>query len=236
MKKKLTLFIAVCLMALGLSACGEDPKTVDYNGYSYEDLQTACQSTVRTLEDLSDIELQSYIENGSESTAALVERWIENRSDLGNFLGFGDFEVTKAGKTLTAAQTVNYQVRPLVLTYVFNYNTMEVTDINVDLVYTTAEKMSKAGLNTIMCISIVFVVLIVISLVISAFKLIAVVQKRAAEKNAVDASSGDTFVEQISKRETQQDGGELVAVIAAAIASATGTSTDDFVVRSIRRR
>ena len=32
------------------------------------------------------------------------------------------------------------------------------------------------------------------------------------------------------------DDGELIAVIAAAIAASTGTTTDDFVVRSIKRR
>ena len=36
--------------------------------------------------------------------------------------------------------------------------------------------------------------------------------------------------------EEKKDDLELVAVIAAAIAAATGTSTDDFVVRSIKRR
>ena len=235
MKKKLTLLIAVCLLVFGLAACGEDPRTVDYNGYTYDELQEACQSTVRTLESLSAAELQSYLASGSESTAALVSSWIDNRADLGNFVGFGDFQVEKAGKTLTATQTVNYEARPLTLTYVFNYNNMEVTDINVDQVYTTAEKMGKAGLNTIMCISIVFVVLITISLVIYAFNLIPKIQA-AFSKKEEDKPAGDTFVEQIERRETQQDSGELIAVIAAAIAASTGTSTDDFVVRSIRRR
>lgn len=236
MKKKLTVIIAALVMGLLFTACGEDPRTVDYNGYTYDELQRACQSTVTTLEELTGPQLQDYMENGSEQTAKLVESWVKSRSNLGSFVGFGDFEVTKAGKTLTAAQTVNYEVRPLILTYVFNYNTMEVTDINVDLVYTTGEKMSKAGLNTIMCICVVFAVLIIISLVISAFKLINKAQK-ALEKPAEEASPESTpFVQQISQREKETDSGELIAVIAAAIAAATGSSTDDFVVRSIRRR
>ncbi len=235
MKKKLTLLIAVCLLIFGLAACGEDPRMVDYNGYTYDELQEACQSTVRTLESLSMAELQSYLESGSDSTAALVSSWVENRADLGNFVGFGEFQVEKAGKTLTATQTVNYEMRPLTLTYVFNYNNMDVTDINVDQVYTTGEKMGKAGLNTIMCISIVFAVLIVISLVIAALNLIPKIQA-ALSKKEEETPESDTFVEQIERRETQQDSGELIAVIAAAIAASTGTSTDDFVVRSIRRR
>ena len=40
----------------------------------------------------------------------------------------------------------------------------------------------------------------------------------------------------LKKMEEKKDDLELVAVIAAAIAAATGTSTDDFVVRSIKRR
>lgn len=237
-KKKALTLLVLCLMLFGLTACGADARDIDYNGYSYDDLQAACQNTVLTLEQLSPEQLQQYIDGGSDASAALVESWIENRTDLGGFIGFGDFEVTKAGKTLTAAQTVNYESRPLILTYVFNYNNMEVTDINVDLVYTTGEKMSKAGLNTIMCIAIVFAVLIVISLVISAFKLIHLAQEKSekAANASVPEKAGDSFVEQISEREKSQNDTELIAVIAAAVAAFTGTSTDDFVVRSIRRR
>lgn len=234
MKKKLTLIIAAVILMLSFAACGEDPRLVDYNGYSYDDLQRACQSTVSTLEELSGTQLQDYMANGSKETAELVTSWIKCRSDLGSFVGFGDFEVNKAGKTLTAEQTVYYEERPLILTYVFKYNTMEVTAITVDLVYTTAEKMSKAGLNTVMCITVVFAVLIVISLIISCFKLIAKAQKAMERKEEPEAK--EALVEQVSEPEVQTDNSELVAVIAAAIAAATGTGTDGFIVRSIRRR
>ena len=40
----------------------------------------------------------------------------------------------------------------------------------------------------------------------------------------------------VIQEEPETDDGELVAVIAAAIAAAEGTSADGFVVRSIRRR
>ena len=55
--------------------------------------------------------------------------------------------------------------------------------------------------------------------------------KKAAEKNI------DPVVAQIEQTEEQfSDDTELIAVIAAAIAAYEGTSTDGFVVRSIRRR
>ena len=59
------------------------------------------------------------------------------------------------------------------------------------------------------------------------------------KKNAADATAAneDKVVEQIAqKEELVQDDLELVAVISAAIAAATGSYTDGFVVRSIKRR
>ena len=52
------------------------------------------------------------------------------------------------------------------------------------------------------------------------------------EKEVVEAP----VVEEVSEEQDMTDDTELVAVIAAAIAAAEGTTTDGFVVRSIRRR
>lgn len=235
MKKKIWLIICMCLCLAGLTACAKtDPTTVDYNGYTYEQLESACKETVEMLEAMTDAGMEEYLQD-DDGAASLVSSWKAARTDLGAFEGFGDFTITKSGKTLTAEQVVNYEERPLVLTYVYHYTTMEVEDITVDLIYTTGEKMSKAGLNTIMCILTVFLVLILICLVIYAFRIIYVLErKHTHEKNR--ATAKERVVDQIAQREEQQDELELIAVIAAAIAAATGTSTDDFVVRSIKRR
>ena len=238
MLKKVIPCLVLILCLFGMTACGEDPRTVDYNGYSYDELQDACVNTALTLEQISPEEAAAYQESGSETTAKLVSSWMENRPPLGEFVGFGEFEVTKSGKTLTAAQTLNYEVRPMILTYVFNANSMEVTDITVDLVYTTGEKMQKAGLNTVLCLGVVFAVLIIISLIIAAFGIFPKLQAAAAKKKetpAPEVKSPD-IVEQIKERETVTDDTALIAVIAAAIAADTGTSPDGFVVRSIKRR
>ena len=103
-----------------------------------------------------------------------------------------------------------------------------------------SEVMPKAGMNTLISMSIVFCVLILISLIINSFKMFSVVETKKKEKE----STGSQFVSQIEQREeleVQQeeelvDDTELIAVIAAAIAASTGTSTSDFVVRSIVRR
>jgi Na+-transporting methylmalonyl-CoA/oxaloacetate decarboxylase gamma subunit len=102
------------------------------------------------------------------------------------------------------------------------------------------EKLSKAGLNTLISISIVFCVLILISLIIYAFNIFPYLENKKKEKEkAAAATPKDEVVSQIQVREEQQnvtDDTELIAVIAAAIAASEGTSTSDFVVRSINRR
>lgn len=110
-------------------------------------------------------------------------------------------------------------------------------------VSTMGELMTGAALNTLIGMGTVFVVLILISCIISCFKVISVLQNKAAEKktqkSAVQESTGvDNAVAQIVDQEqVSGDDLELAAVIAAAIAAFEGSaSTDGFVVRSIRRQ
>ncbi|MBO5302516.1 MAG: OadG family protein [Lachnospiraceae bacterium] len=236
MKKKIFLIAVLCLCMLGLAACSNtDPKTVDYNGYSYDALQANCVGTVQTLVSMTDEDKAYYIENGGEVVGNLVIKWDEAVEEYGAFVDFGEFEVTKSGKTLTAAQTCQMENRDMILTYVYTYHSMEVDDITIDGVYSVGEKMSTALMNTLMGISIVFFVLVLICLVICCFNIIPYLEKKKAAKATANAPAAEA-VEEVAVVEEQADDGELIAVIAAAIAAAEGTSTDGFVVRSIRRR
>ena len=106
-----------------------------------------------------------------------------------------------------------------------------------------ADKLKEAGLNTLICIVVVFCVLIFISLIISLFKYINKAEtaiaarkaRKAEDKNISETSIDNTISQITAKEEEELNDLELVAVIAAAIAASTGTSTDDFVVRSIRK-
>ncbi|MBE5867522.1 MAG: hypothetical protein E7293_00970 [Lachnospiraceae bacterium] len=107
---------------------------------------------------------------------------------------------------------------------------------------TMGDAMTKAGLNTLLGMGTVFAVLILISLIISALGVIPKLQAKSkrkddkVEKAGVATENVSTAVPQIVEKEELSDDLELVAVIAAAIAAYEGaTSTDGFVVRSIRR-
>lgn len=95
--------------------------------------------------------------------------------------------------------------------------------------------MARAGLNTVIGMGTVFIVLILISLIISAFGFIPKLQATFKKKNAETASAPVSTPDATSQEEELADDTELVAVIAAAIAAYEGTSTDGFQVRSIKR-
>ena len=110
-------------------------------------------------------------------------------------------------------------------------------------VSTMGELMTNAALNTVIGMGTVFVVLVLISFIISCFNIIPKLQKSAAEKKAAQAAGQESTVSEseassaVSEEIPEADDQELVAVIAAAIAAFEGSaSTDGFVVRSIRRQ
>ena len=99
--------------------------------------------------------------------------------------------------------------------------------------------MTNAGLNTLMGMGIVFIVLILISLIIYAFKIFPYLEnkkKASIAESMPQAAPAPAPVPVAAPVAAAQDDLELAAVIAAAIAASTGTSTSDFVVRSIKRR
>ena len=104
----------------------------------------------------------------------------------------------------------------------------------VDVQYPMSVTLQRAGLNTLMGIGTVFLMLIFLSFVISLFKYVpALVEGK--KKTASEAAPAPAVIAAGSSEEEAADDGELIAVIAAAIAASEGTSTDDFVVRSIRK-
>lgn len=101
------------------------------------------------------------------------------------------------------------------------------------------DKLKEAGANTLMGMGTVFTVLIFMSLIISCFGLIPIAKEKFGKKDkksGIDTEVNDQKVVQEQIVDTELEQGELIAVIAAAIAASEQKSTDSFVVRSIKRR
>ena len=107
---------------------------------------------------------------------------------------------------------------------------------------TLSQKLSEAGshmgdaaLNTVLGMGTTFVMLIVISCLVSAFEPIFGSKKKKVEAKPVEAAPAAAAPAPVESVELSDDT-ELVAVITAAISAYEGTtSTDGFVVRSIKK-
>lgn len=259
MKKKFALVLSILAMVFVLGACGTDPKDVDYNGTSYDDLEKTMTAMVPAIQkayeglvayheesgkSIEQIIAESKKENSSTSSVPDylldgIEKWDSVINEIGECEGIDNdsFVVDKTGKTLTTSVTLHFKERTATFQIVYTYYNMEISSIVINPDYTLGEKLQKAGMNTLISMSIVFSVLILICLIIYCFNIFPYIEKKRKAKAQATAPEKDQVVTQIEIREQQlTDDTELVAVIAAAIAASTGQSTSDFVVRSINRR
>lgn len=257
MKKRIAFALCMIMMVLMLGACGTDPTTVDYNGKSYEDLQSEMDQNAGMVQSLAQLfkennmtaetlpeDVASQLSSSYGVTEAQIEaagKWQDILDEFGKMKKIEDdtFKVTKSGKTLTTDMTIKFAKKDVTFEVVYDYYSMDVTGISVDPIYSLGEKMEKAALNTVISMAVVFCVLILISLLITCFKIFPYLEKKKAQKAAgqVIEEKAEVAVEVPAAAPVEQtDDTELVAVIAAAIAASTGTSTSDFVVRSINRR
>ncbi|MCR4585573.1 MAG: OadG family protein [Lachnospiraceae bacterium] len=126
----------------------------------------------------------------------------------------------------------------------FAYNRFnEIENINVSVQLLLNESMKKAGVNTAIGMGTVFCMLILIMFIIMALGLVPKIVDSFKSNDTEKEASIDNTIAGIIEREeagTETDDNELIAVIAAAIAAASGSapaseSEGGFVVRSIKR-
>ena len=150
-----------------------------------------------------------------------------------------DITVEYSDDQYTVVVPVSFEKNKANFTYVFDKSGTP-TSLTVDVNYTLAQNMEKAALNTVMGLGTVFVILAFLIFVISLFKYIPglVEGKKKESKPAPAAAAPAPVAAPVAEPAVEDvtDDGELIAVIAAAIAASEGkTSTDGFVVRSIRK-
>lgn len=160
---------------------------------------------------------------------------------IGTIKEYGEPEAEADGKTIVVKVPVIGSEKNAEAELIFSndgFLKLESAALNEEA--TMGDLMTKAALNTLIGMGTVFIVLILISLIIGAFGFIPKIQNWAANRGKKEEtkieSIDNTIAQIVEKEEDVTDDLELVAVIAAAIAASEGqTSTDGFVVRSIRK-
>lgn len=194
------------------------------------------EGLTETIIALSDEDIQAYSKSGDEFTAQAMTAWTTNRDELGakkeDQEGVGETEVTVDDEIYTVTVPMAFEKADANFVYTYDMATGAPTSINVDVQYSMAETLRRAGMNTVMGLGTVFVMLIFLSFVIYLFKFIPNPDNK---KKSAAAPAPVPAPAPVSVAAEETDDSELVAVIAAAIAASEGTTTDGFVVRSIRK-
>lgn len=248
--KKLFSLLCMAACVFSLAACGteknQDNQTVntDINETAYTKVY---ENYLSSLSDFTEEDFQDFFEEAEEypeyfdaGIVSMVSTWQSNYETLGDYVSVQKVTCTVEDDAVVLSGTVDYSLRDANVKISFN-SQGAVSAFTMDPVYTMGEKMSKAGLNTLIGIVVVFAVLILISLLISCFKYINMAEtawkNRKENKARVAAEGMDNAVAQIVQKEEEElvDDLELAAVISAAVAAYTGSSADGFVVRSIKK-
>lgn len=251
MRKRLAVALIAILCVVGV--IGFSPKAVMA---SVDTSNTTIEGNVDDQETLQNY-VESYWYNWNEQDIAefaetnkeamtddeyqLYLGWAELQTELGEEQSIVSekYEETEDG-SIIGTMIVAYENGDAQFTFTFDAS-QNVTDIQVgkyvdeEANKTMAEKMGKAGINTVMSITIVFIVLIFIAGTISLFKFIPMLfggNKKEEIQGEESASVSVPVVEDVT------DDTEIVAVITAAIMASMGNEApaDGLHITSIKRR
>lgn len=266
--KKLIALICMITCIFGMTACGNEEALTDYEQQKVELAQQIAAQTIVPF--LTETDVNAFTEN----TAAEIQYIVGNQYGL-NVEGYAVISalasfhsgiesigaITDIGKAtavidddaIIVTVPVTGEVKNAEAEVIFSndmFMVMKSAALNEEA--TVGDAMLKAALNTLIGMGTVFVVLILISFIISLFGYIPKIQAAFSKKKAgvAEASKAAPAAAPapapapaaapapvvVEESVDCSDDLELVAVIAAAIAAYEGeTTTNGFIVRSIRK-
>lgn len=257
MKQNLRKVLAMLVLStsvMGLTACGAADAEAAIT-YDEAYLHSVADFLITNWDGLDEATLTGYASMDAEEAEEVIEYnglpftaeafttafagYQGSVDELGAYISTDSYDAPIVkGDEVTLNVNVTYEQRPAQISIVFNKKSVaESVAINPE--YTIGEILTKAGMNTLIGMGVVFAVLIFLSLLISCFNFIPQIQKMFSKKTEVPApapvKAAPAPVKAAPAVEELVDDGELVAAITAAICAYSGTSSDGFVVRSIRR-
>lgn len=238
-KKLSSVFMALlCVAALTAGTAGVVSADSEIDESLKQQITMTAEGLTETIIPLTEEEIDNYKQAGDSFTTGAMDSWVSAKEELGEKKEEqnGDTEITSGNGQYTATVPVSFEKADANFVYVFEENGTPVS-MSVDVQYPLSVTLERAGLNTLMGLGTVFIMLIFLSFVIYLFRFIPGLVGGKKKDNAeasipapvAAAPAAVPAVEEVT------DDTELIAVIAAAIAASEGTSTDGFVVRSIRK-
>lgn len=238
---KLCTFAMILVMSAGYSATAF-AYTEEEVVYIAEQYLTSWVST----------DFGQYLEAGLTDKSAIEQftNWQTLKNNMGEIEEVSEHEITETDGIISVKQTLTCTNDTLIFTVDFDkeiaetvdaYSAIkEITVVSANDVGNEGASLAKAGLNTVMSMTIVFVVLIFIALIIYMMRFIPVILDKVTKKKENEESTEEVVVRatEIPMGVASNDE-EITAVITAAIMAyeaETGAKAGTFVVRSIKKR
>ena len=267
MRKKLIVTALTLICLIGLTACGAKEPTrlqseeskmlilqnADFFYKLVSDEKMASPENMEQISNFTDDESemigQTYLQNtglylDGRTIAKAVDSYSGSISEIGNPRravgpdGNPVVNIEQKADEVIVNMPLQGDVHNGSVEMIIDRN-FHVTSITTNVDLTVSESLQKAGVNTAIGMGTVFVMLIVISFIISAMSVIPKLMEPSEKKKSEETEKAvDKTIANIVEREESEetDDTELAAVIAAAVAAFEGSSSSDgFVVRSIRR-
>ena len=224
--KKFLLLLGMVTCLIGTAACGKADQVQESQLQIDEaSLINYSDQVVNALNEIVTGGMQDKYASDAVISAGISSWVTDHKVEIGSDEAIVEASVSGADHNAVVTLIINDQG--------------SLSSITVNVERSMGELMLNAALNTLMGMGTVFIILILISLLIGCFKFIPQIQEKFSKKNkqpAAAPAAAPVVAAPVEEEEETSDE-ELIAVIAAAIAASEGsTSTDGFVVRSIRRR
>lgn len=259
--KKFIALVCMITCIFGLTACGKEETLTEYEQIKVEYAERVSTGAILPVlanfmddemagycDGLTMEEIEYYVYNdyniGVDGYAfsKAVQSFHSAAASVGEITSIGSASAVISGSEIIVEVDIKGTKKDAKAEVILTndlFMTLESAALNP--VETTGELMAKAALNTVIGMGTVFMVLVLISLIISCFGVITKAQNASAKKKADQEKEKVQVFEQVQAAPVQEtdetDDLELVAVISAAIAACEGAvSTDGFVVRSVIRR
>lgn len=260
--KKIIALVCMITCLFGLTACGSEESYTEYEQQKIAYAEELAKNAIipffqnfmddanvdyfaeNTAEEIEYILSESYgLEVEGYATITAISSYNLAADSIGAIVEIGEATSYIDDKSIVVNVDIVGEKKNATAEVIFSndlFMVMESAALNEES--SMGELMKKAALNTVIGMGTVFLVLILISFIISLFGFIPKIQgafaNRKNKKDAKSESIDNTIAQIVEKEESVEvsDDLELIAVIAAAIAASEGqTSTDGFVVRSIRK-
>lgn len=253
-KNKVITALLTLACIFSLTACGSEEAQSEFTQQKVTMAESKADIVLQAVPEIADsdvfndyikecnnVELATIFEQGvgikaeGKAVRNAVSSFTSAKESIGAITELGDKTSTVNSDTIVVHVPATCENGTGDIELIFSndiYGNLESCTFNIS--QTMGDLMVKAALNTVIGMGTVFAVLILISGIISCFAAIPKIQEAFKKKNAPVAPAAEP-ASAVEEEEEYADDTELVAVIAAAIAAYEGTSTDGFVVRSIKK-